>query len=254
MPSDRVRWGRFTELQDRNFQTLRRILEAPGGSADIRKARDNYAACVDEATIERRGLAPLGEMLSRIDRLPSVEELPALVGQLHDIGVRVFFAFGSEPDLSDATKQRAGTDQSGLGLPDRDYYLKTDARSEELRRAYKQHVHRMLELTGVPAGAAADGILAFERTLADASMDRVTRRNPQATEHNMTLAAFRKLTPAFNWDKGLPPYPLPLTLNPNASLDPAFANNDEVQLIKISQPDIGPHLFGPIIFAPRHFN
>ena len=148
LPADRRSWGRFQEVQDRNFTILRRILEAPGAEGDRRKAADYYAACLDEPRIESNGLASLGPDLATIDALTNPDDLPVLVAHLHAYGVPVFFRFSSQTDLRDATQEMAGVDQAGLGLPDRDYYLKTDARSVELRGKYLAHVERLFGLAG----------------------------------------------------------------------------------------------------------
>ncbi len=103
---------------------------------------------MDEAAIESKGTKPVQPMLDRISALKNKSELPALIGDLHNAGVNVLFAFGSEPDAKDSKMEIAGTDQGGLGLPDRDYYLKDDAKSVETREKYQQHVAKMFELAG----------------------------------------------------------------------------------------------------------
>lgn len=112
---------------------LRRILDTPGGDADRRKASVYYAACLDEPAIEAKGTTGLQPELARIDRLKSRDELPALVAHLQDVGVNVLFRFRADTDRKNSTMQIADVDQGGLGLPDRDYYLKTDPAPVELR-------------------------------------------------------------------------------------------------------------------------
>jgi endothelin-converting enzyme/putative endopeptidase len=200
MPADQQRWGRFAEIQQRNFAILRRILESPPATADERRASDYYGACMDDSAIEARGLASLESHLARIAALTRKEDLPALVAHLHGIGVNVLFQFGSQTDRRDATLQIARADQGGLGLPDRDYYLKTDARSVELKQKYQEHVEKMLGMlpdAASPAGASA--VVALETRLAEASLDRTTRRDPAATDHMMPVAEWQALTPAFDW-------------------------------------------------------
>jgi len=203
MPADRQRWGRFNQLQDANFAILRRVLEAPGGDADRRKAGEYYAACMDETTIESKGLGPLEPELGRVAQLTRKEDLPALVAHLHSLGVNVLFRFGADTDRHDASKQIADIDQGGLGLPDRDYYLKTDARSVELKQKYQAHVQKMLGLlgsAGKPAGDAG-AVMKIETALAQGSMDRTARRDPAASDHNMSTAEWQALTPAIDWTK-----------------------------------------------------
>src|SRR5438552_2857325 len=194
LPADRRSYGRFAEVQDRNFTILRRILEGPrregdpstgSGSSrvssrdDEGKASDYYAACMDESKIEAGGLAPLQPDLRTIDELVNPDDLPVLLAHLHAIGVRALFRFGAQTDvLGDATQEIADVDQGGLSLPDRDYYLKTDDRSVDLRTKFVATVERILTLAGSPAEqAAADAkaVLALETALATAQLDRVQR-------------------------------------------------------------------------------
>jgi endothelin-converting enzyme/putative endopeptidase len=202
MPADRQRWGRFNQLQEQNFTILRRVLETSATGGDQKKANDYYAACMDEGGIEARGQRPLEADLARIAALTRTEELPRVVAHLHSIGVNVLFRFGSQTDRKDATKQVADVDQGGLGLPDRDYYVKTDARSLELKQKYQGHVQKMLGMlktTPDKAASEARAVLTLETRLAEAAMDRTARRDPAATDHMMTLAEWRALTPEFDW-------------------------------------------------------
>jgi endothelin-converting enzyme/putative endopeptidase len=205
--ADRRSWGRFQDVQERNFTILRRILESPASSkddGDRTKAADYYAACMDEARIESNGLAPIGPDLATIDALTNPDDLPVLVAHFHAYGVPVFFRFTSQTDLRDATQEMADVDQAGLGLPDRDYYLKADARSVELRNMYVAQIAQLFGLAGAPADkAAADAkaVMAVETALAGASLDRVARRDPAMTQHRMTLTDLQAMTPNFGWRK-----------------------------------------------------
>lgn len=225
LPADRRSYGRFAEVQSRNFDILRRVLESPpaNASADSRRASDFYAACMDEAAIEAKELTPLTADLLMLDNLRNPDDLPVVLAHLHDVGVSAFFRFGPQTDLTDATQTIADADQSGLSLPDRDYYLKTDERSQEIRRKYAAHVERIFTLAGIePADAAerAKAVLAIETALAEASLDRVRRREPSATQHRMALTEFQSLTPAFDWKKYI-----------NAAESP------KVQVLNVSAPD-----------------
>src|SRR5271165_4162834 len=174
IPADQPSWGRFNELHDHNQFVLRGILEKysanePKRSANEQKIGDYYYSCMDEAGINAKGLATLQPLLDRIDALNDKSQLPALMGYLHSSGVRALFDFGSEPDAKDSKMEIAGTDQGGLGLPDRDYYLKTDAKSVELRNAYVGHMTKMFALMGeAPGKAASDAksVLNLETELA----------------------------------------------------------------------------------------
>jgi len=214
MPADRQRWGRFNQLQEQNFTILRRILETPAATGDRKKASDFYAACMDEAGIEAKGERPLGADLARIAAITRKDELPALVAHLQGIGVNVFFRFNARTDLRDATRQIADVDQGGLGLPDRDYYLKTDARSLELKQKYQSHVQKMLGMLKTPPArteADARAVLAIETKLAEAALDRTARRDPATTDHMMSRADWQALAPDFDWSTylaaaGAPPF------------------------------------------------
>ena len=131
IPPDQAVWGRFNELAENNLIIERKILEqaaveSPNRDSNQQKIGDYYASCMDEAAIEKKGLDPLRPELDRIAKLQSKTELPGYLAHAHQIGSNAFFEFSSQPDYKDAALEIAETDQSGLGLPDRDYYLKTD--------------------------------------------------------------------------------------------------------------------------------
>jgi len=244
VPADRRSWGRFQEVQDRNFTILRRILEAPGGDGDRRKAADFYAACMNEPAIEAKGLTPIAAQLTAIAGLTRREDLPALIAPLHAIAVTAFFRFGAQTDLRDATQMIADVDQGGLGLPDREYYLKTDAPSAELRAKYLAHIDRMLTLGGsAPAKAAADAqaILTLETALAEAALDRVKRREPANLQHRMSLADLQALTPTFNWPQYLTAAGAPAFQSMNVSV-PAFLQTVEKLIASTPLPTMRAYL------------
>jgi putative endopeptidase len=204
IPPDRGRWARFDVLTELNLEKLRGILETAAAGSDpaTRKIGDFYASCMDEGGIEARGLAPLAPELARIEALIGTDGLPALLARQHQNGARGFFAFRSTEDNADATKVIAEVDQGGLGLPDRDYYLREDSSSVELRNAYRRHVANMLRLLGEPADVAdrnAEVVLALETDLAKASLDRVGRRDPKNTDHKLSRADLAGLAPRFAW-------------------------------------------------------
>ncbi len=209
IPSDQARWGRFDDLAERNRQTLRAILEAaapdtPQRRPEERQIGDAYAACMDEAAVEKLGARPLAEDFARIAALRDKAGLPALIAAVHRQGGRGLFNFGSFQDFKNATVYVAAVDQGGLGLPDRDYYLKDEARFAGIRAKYRDHVQRMFALAGdapAAASAAADAVLALETALAKNSMERVKRRDPNNTYNKMTAAELAKLTPAFDWPR-----------------------------------------------------
>jgi endothelin-converting enzyme/putative endopeptidase len=205
VPADQSRWGRFDELAERNRVILRQILEQytaddPKRSSLEQKIGDYYSSCMDEAGIQAKGTAPLAADLKRIAALPEKAALAAEIARLHRIDVPALFQFGSAPDYRNASLMIARADQGGLGLPDRDYYLKEDERSAELRRQYTAHIARIFELLGENAEAArakASTVLTIETALGRGSLDRVSRRNPENVYHKMSRKELLALAPSF---------------------------------------------------------
>jgi predicted metalloendopeptidase len=202
IPADESRWGRFNELQERNQAIEREILEKAGSS----QIGEFYAACMDKPMIERKGIQAIEPLLKRIDALSSKQELAAEIVRLQTSNVRVLFSFSVRQDDKHADQEIATVDQGGLGLPDRDYYLKQDEHSVELRKQYEEHIHALFALLAKAQGvsmsdpeARTAAIMAIETALAKVSMDRVARRNPDKTYHKMTVAELAQLTPNFNW-------------------------------------------------------
>ena len=204
LPADKGRYGRFEELQDRNDAILRDILDQagkPGASPDTRKIGDYYASCMDETAIDAKGIGALNPELRRVDAITSKAEIATVVGHMQTLGENAFFSFGSAPDFKDASQYMVIFAQGGLGLPDRDYYVRTDATSVKLRDAYVAHVSKMLTLAGAPtaqADASAKSILQIETTLAQHALDNVSQRNPNNIYHKMSRDEVRKLMPSFN--------------------------------------------------------
>jgi putative endopeptidase len=209
IPADQATWGRFSELNERNRGTLRTLLDkvsAPNAkrSAIETKLGDYYGTCMDEAQVESLGAKPIAAELARIDAIKSKEELPALLGSLSRAGVGTFFGFGSDQDFKDSSQVIAEVDQGGLGLPDRDYYFKDDAKTTEQRAKYVAHVEKMFTLAGEPAAQAktdATAVLDLETALAKNALDRVSRRNPEKVYHKMSRKDLDGLTPGFAWAK-----------------------------------------------------
>ncbi|HEY3883711.1 MAG TPA: M13 family metallopeptidase [Vicinamibacterales bacterium] len=203
-PPDKPRYGRFEELQDRNDAILRDILDQaskPNAPANMRQIGDYYSSCIDESDIDAKGIAALNPELRRVEAITTKAEIPAVLGHMQTVGETAFFGFGSAPDFKDASHYILIFAQGGLGLPDRDYYLRTDANSVKLRDEYVQHVGRMLQLGGEPqarAEASAKAIMQIETTLAQHALDRVSQRNPANIYHKMPRDEVRKLMPSFN--------------------------------------------------------
>ena len=209
IPADQSRWGRFSVLEERNREILRSILEESAKAnasrdAVTQKIGDFYGSCMDVKAVDAKGIAPLEPELARIRNLKDRSDLAAQIAHMHRNGVNVTFQFSSGQDFKDSTSIIAQADQGGLGLPDRDYYLKDDAHSVELRYKYVAHVTKVFELAGEKheqAKADADVVMRLETELAKASLDRVSRRDPEKQYHKMSRADLAKLTPAFAWDK-----------------------------------------------------
>jgi putative endopeptidase len=201
IPPDQGSWGRFRELAERNQLVAKQILEKASANDPKRdsvhqKIGDYYQACMDESAVEQRGIKPLQ---SEIDRITAIKDRSALVGELahlHELGVRAPFSFFANSDLHDADNVIAYVDQGGLGLPDRDDYLKDDNLSKEKREKYLTHVSNILKLAGdTQSDSDAQKIMELETKLAQASMDRIQRRNPESHDHKMTVAEFSSSDP-----------------------------------------------------------
>ena len=208
LPADRSRWGRFGELQDRNEKVELDIIQGatvvrPGRSTIDQKIGDAFAACMDTQAINRRGLAPVKPILDEINTVNDASDVVRETAALHRLGVAVLFSFGSQPDAKDSTKTIATVGQGGLSLPDRDYYLKTDPKSVEIRQHYLQHIKNLFMLVGATPEMAAQGaqsVLDFETIIARASADRVAMRDPNKRYHVMTRKELTDLAPDFGWD------------------------------------------------------
>ncbi|HEV2749539.1 MAG TPA: M13 family metallopeptidase [Gemmatimonadales bacterium] len=207
-------WGSFNQLYEHNLDVLHDVLEAaarddaappapsPGGS-NRRKLGTFYRTCMDSAAADAAGLEPLKPELDRIAGVSSGNALMAEAARLQRAGARALFSFTAGPDAKRSSEIIAEAGQGGLGLPDRDYYTKTDSTSERLRQQYVTHVARMLELAGTgadPARAAAQRIMTLETALAVASMTRVQQRDPNAVYHKMTVAELGAISPSIAWE------------------------------------------------------
>ncbi len=206
LPPDQISYGRFTELYELNRLHLRQILEDASKPDSKRtpneqKIGDEYASCMDTAAVNKAGIAPLQPELDRIAALKSSAELPALLGHLHNIGVNAFFGMGSNQDFADSSQVISFYGAGGLGLPERDYYFRTDPKSIEQRKQYVDHVRKMFVLAGEPDAQAAkdaDTVMAIETRLAKASLTITESRDPQNLNHPTDVAALSKMLTHFN--------------------------------------------------------
>jgi len=210
IPADEPVWGGFSELRDRNLAALREILDSaatgvhePGSPQQL--VGDLYASGMDEPAIERDGLGQVRELLDKARTL-TMEAVPGFLGALHRLRVPAAFLPSIQPDAFDSTRAIVHLFQAGLGLPDRDHYLRDDERSQELRRQYRAHVATMFGLLGESAdraGVLADEVEAFERELALAAMPRAEQRDPYKVNNPRTRAALVAAAPGFDWDAWL---------------------------------------------------
>ncbi len=207
IPPDRASFGTITLLMDYNQSILHQILDkaAAGGAArtpNEQKVGDYYASCLDTAAIDKAGLRPLQPELDRIAALKSKDDLAALLAHDQLIGVNAFLNFGEQEDFANASQQIAAVDQGGLGLPERDYYLRTGAEDVKIRDQYVEHVANIFKLMGEPEAKAKDDaakVLKIETALATASQDITSQRDPKNIYHVMTVTTLQGLSPAINW-------------------------------------------------------
>ncbi|HLW55674.1 MAG TPA: M13 family metallopeptidase [Candidatus Angelobacter sp.] len=209
IPSDQPGWSVYAKLTQDNQRFLWGILDElakrlSGRNANEQKIGDYFGACMDEAAAEKLGAAPLKPQLDEIAALKNKSDVAALLGRQHlaTLGRGLLFDFGSNQDFADSTQVIAFAGAGGLGLPDRDYYTKTDAKSEEIRLKYVAHIEKMLRLLGDSpndAKAEAEAIFRLESELAKASLTRVELRDPHNLFHKMDRKGLQDLTPAFEW-------------------------------------------------------
>ena len=206
IPADRSNYGTFTKLQDDAERDLRDILEeaakskaAPG--TDAQKVGDYYASFLDEAAAEAAGLKPLSAELARIDAVKTKKDLAEYAGRAQRLFVAQPFAYFVTVDEKNSTQYVSTVTQTGLGMPDRDYYLSDDAKLKSIREKYEPYVRDLLALADTPdAAGAAKKIYAIESRIAQAHWTRVQNRDAEKTYNRYDRAALAKLMPAFDWD------------------------------------------------------
>ncbi len=208
IPPEYSTWGTFAELRDNNLTGMRTILESAANSKSVpgsnnQKIGDFYSSCMDATAIDAAGAKPIASDLAAIDAIRDRKGLDAEIASLHHEAVKVGFAFGPIPDFKNSSQMIAVAHQGGLGMPDRDYYLRDDDRSKKLREGYALHVAKMFELAGDAPDKAADEaqtVMAFETSLAKASRTRVDLRDPEKNYNKMTLTQAQALTPDWSWE------------------------------------------------------
>jgi endothelin-converting enzyme/putative endopeptidase len=209
IPASMSRWSRRWAAGEATKDRLRELLEsaalmkAPKGSNE-QLTGDFYAGCMDERRIDALGAQPVKPLLDDIGRVASIADVQRMIARLHGIAIPVPFGLYGESDAHNPSFVIAQLYASGLGMPDRDYYLKTEPRFVEAREKYLAYVTRLFTLAGTDAAQAkrtADTVMRLETQLATASLDNVALRDPKATDHKMSFADLVKLTPAFDWSQ-----------------------------------------------------
>lgn len=201
-------WGRFTQLDEQNISVLHDILEGlvkgkakPGNE---QKIADYYGSCMDEQKIEAEGIKPLEPEFQRIAQISDQLALQDEIASLHAHRIPAVFGFGASQDFKDSTQIIAQMVQGGLGLPDRDYYVSDDAKNKATREEYEKHVARTFVLMGdAPDVAAREAatVMSLETKLAQNSVTRIQRRNPEANYHPMTKIQLLEMTPDIDWGR-----------------------------------------------------
>jgi putative endopeptidase len=205
IPADKSSWGAGAELLESIQPQLRGILEeaeashSPAGS-DAQKIGDLYASFMNDAKLDSLGLAPLDKEFAMVAALKNKSEVPAMIAHYSRVGVNSPYDIGVHQDNRDSTKYIVDIGQSGLGLPDRDYYLKDDEKLKDTRVKYQAHIEKMLTMTGDKTAAEdAKNILALETELAEVQWTKVENRDPIKTYNKVELKDLDKLTPGYQW-------------------------------------------------------
>ncbi len=251
IPADQARWSVYGKLYQDNQQFLWGILDqlskqTSGRNPNQQKIGDYFGACMDEAAVNRLGAKPLQPYLDQIAALQSTKVLPALLARLHTSLQTggLFFNFGSNQDYENSQNVIAFAEAGGLGLPDRDYYTKTDEKSVHIRTQYVVHVQKMFELLGDKPGIAkaeAANVLEIETALAKASLTRVERRDPYKQFHKVDFKGLQAMTPDFDWTIYIKDIGLPAQNTFNVT-QPAFYAELDRQLKALNLADIKTYL------------
>jgi putative endopeptidase len=208
IPADQPRWGSFNELQEQNYAALKDVLTEAAQNAsstrdpNVRRLGTFYGSCMDSTAVEAAAIRPLQDELNRIATIRDRRGVESAIARLHGMGIPAGFLFRSTPDAKLSSRTIAELYQGGLGLPDREYYVKSDSASEKIRRQYVEHVTNTLQLSGESKAAAtqsAQAIMRLETALANASMTREAQRDPEAVYHLTSTADLKKATPGFGW-------------------------------------------------------
>lgn len=220
IPASMSQWSRRVAARESNREHVQSVLEdisrakgwKPGSVEQL--VGDFYASCMDEAAIDTAGLTPLAPLLAEIDAVRDLADVQRVIRRLHELAIPVPFGISGATDYKEPVNFIANVGGGGLGLPDRDYYLKAEPQFADAREKYREHVANVLKLAGMPDAQtrdAVDGIVALEKRLAEASLDSATAGDPAATDHKMTFAQLKELAPHFDWDQYFDEAKLPRT-------------------------------------------
>ena len=206
VPDEFSRYSAFEILQEKSNADLKGILEEASKDTKAvgnkKKTGDFYASGMDSVKIEKDGIKPLAEEFALINAIKTKEDLQKEIAHLHTEGINPLFHVFSGQDDKNSDMEIAQISQGGLGLPDRDYYLKKDPRSTEIREGYKKHLIKMFTLLGdddAKANQNTEDIITIETKLADSSWTRVEMRNPVKTYNMYKLEDLQKKSPEMNW-------------------------------------------------------
>ena len=206
LPATYARYGRFEEVADRNRERLREILESAAKATDAepgsgtQKLGDFWTACMDETALETQGANPIRPALDRIAAIRSRADVVEEIHRLQQTGIAPLFRFSAQNDFKESGMIIAAVSQGGLGLPDRDYYLRDDEKFATTRRQYVEHIAKMFELAGIASAKAdAERVLALETQLARVSMARVDQRKPENVYHFMPVSELQSNAPGLEW-------------------------------------------------------
>jgi len=256
IPGDQARWSVYGKLYQDNQQFLWGILsqlsqQTKGRNADQQKIGDYFGACMDESALNKLAAKPLRSYLDQIAAMQSTRDLPALLAGLNGSlssfpspGGGFFFNFGSGQDYANSQNVIAFAVAGGLGLPDRDYYTKTDEKSVDIRNKYLVHVQEIFELLGDKpdvARAEAAKVMEIETALARVTLTRVERRDPYKSFHKVDFNGLQAMTPHFDWSVYIKDLGLPAQNTFNVT-EPAFYAELDKQLTALNLEDIKTYL------------
>jgi endothelin-converting enzyme/putative endopeptidase len=240
-----ARWSKRWQAGESSKEKLKGLLEVAAENGSAAKGSvdqligDFYTACMDEPRVNARGIEPLKPWFAKIDAARDIAALERVMAELHDVGVVVPFLFTGQQDPHQPMLVLANLGANGFAMPERDYYLKPDARFKEAREKYQAHVAAMFTLAGWSKKSAADGarvVMAMETKFAEAFLDNVTLRDPAATDHNTTFAGLTTMAPHFDWAWYFEHEQLPQNVDMNVD-QPKYMSEFDRQLQQTSLDD-----------------